>query len=57
MSITNPILPPLEGYVEIIDDNGNHVYKPTPELLEKIEMENKMKELQNAMYSLLGVNE
>lgn len=57
MNITTPTLPPFEGYVEIIDDNGNHVYKPTPEFLEKIEMENKMKELKDAMYSLLGVTE
>lgn len=29
--ITNPVLPPMAGYVEVIDEEGNHVYKATPE--------------------------
>lgn len=31
--ITKPLLPPKAGYVEVIDSNGNHVYKKveTPE--------------------------
>lgn len=32
--ITKPLLPPKAGYVEVIDGNGNHVYKPTVETLE-----------------------
>lgn len=28
-AITKPLLPPKAGYVEVIDENGNHVYKPT----------------------------
>lgn len=55
--IFRPILPPKDGYVEVLDENGEHVYEPTPETLEKIKMENEMKELKDAMYSLLGVNE
>ena len=31
MAITKPMLPPKAGYVEVVDENGNHVYKPTPE--------------------------
>ena len=29
--VTKPMLPPKAGYIEIIDENGNHVYKPTAE--------------------------
>lgn len=25
--ITRPQLPPKKGYVEVVDDNGEHVYK------------------------------
>lgn len=32
--IIKPLLPPKAGYVEVIDGNGNHVYKPTAETLE-----------------------
>lgn len=27
--INKPILPPKDGYVEVVDSNGNHIYKPT----------------------------
>ncbi len=27
--IFSPTLPPKVGYTEVIDENGNHVYKPT----------------------------
>lgn len=44
--IVNPILPAKAGYVEVIDENGNHVYKPTSETLkaqkEKEEMYNEI---------------
>ena len=29
--ITRPTLPPKAGYVETIDADGRHVYRPTPE--------------------------
>lgn len=54
--ITTPSLPPKDGYVEVINEKGEHVYVPTPETLEKLKMENEMKELQTALYSLLGVS-
>lgn len=28
-AITKPLLPPKAGYVEVVDKDGNHVYKPT----------------------------
>ena len=36
--INQPILPAKAGYVEIIDENGNHVYVPTQETIEKQKM-------------------
>lgn len=33
MPINKPLLPPKSGYVEVIDENGEHVYEPTPETL------------------------
>lgn len=33
MAISKPLLPPKSGYTEVIDESGNHVYKPTPETL------------------------
>lgn len=36
--INQPILPAKAGYVEIIDENGNHVYAPTQETIDKQKM-------------------
>ena len=33
--INQPILPAKAGYVEIIDENDNHVYAPTQETIDK----------------------
>ena len=35
MLVTRPELPAKAGYVEIIDENGNHVYVPTQETIDK----------------------
>lgn len=35
--VTKPELPPKRGYVEVIDEGGNHVYKPTKETLKELE--------------------
>ena len=35
MELSTPTLPAKAGYVEIIDENGNHVYAPTQETIEK----------------------
>ena len=34
--INRPLLPPKEGYVEIVNEQGNHVYKPTQETIDKL---------------------
>lgn len=38
MIVTTPQLPAKTGYVEIIDENGNHVYAPTQETIDKQKM-------------------
>ena len=35
MTITRPQLPAKAGYVEIVDEVGNHVYEPTQETIDK----------------------
>ena len=53
--ITRPLLPPKAGYVEVIDENGNHVYKPTPETERRLQEEAKLQELAAAYME--GVNQ
>ena len=35
MALSKPQLPAKAGYVEIIDENGNHVSAPTQETIDK----------------------
>ena len=44
--IIAPILPAIAGYVEIVDEQGNHVYAPTQETLEKQAQQALIDELQ-----------
>ena len=44
--IITPILPAIAGYVEIVDGNGNHVYAPTQETLDKQAQQALIDELQ-----------
>ena len=44
--INQPTLPAKAGYVEIIDENGNHVYAPTQETLDKQAQQTLIDELQ-----------
>ena len=44
--INQPQLPARAGYVEIIDENGNHVYAPTQETIEKQAQQALIDELQ-----------
>ena len=36
--INQPTLPAKAGYIEIVDEIGNHVYKPTQETIDKQKM-------------------
>lgn len=44
--IKTPTLPAKAGYVEIVDENGNHVYEPTQETIDKQVQQALMDELQ-----------
>lgn len=44
--IKTPTLPAKAGYVEIIDESGNHVYAPTQETIDKQTQQALMDELQ-----------
>ena len=44
--IITPILPAIAGYVEIVDEVGNHVYAPTQETLDKQAQQTLIDELQ-----------
>ena len=44
--INQPTLPAKAGYIEIVDEIGNHVYKPTQEMLDKQAQQTLIDELQ-----------
>ena len=46
MELSTPTLPAKAGYVEIVDENGNHVYAPTQETLDKQSQQTLIDELQ-----------
>lgn len=47
--IKTPTLPAKAGYVEIVDENGNHVYEPTQETIDKQAQQALMDELQTKL--------
>ena len=63
MIITKPELPAKAGYVEIIDENGNHVYEPTQETIEKQaqqalidELQTKLDEANKVIKTIIGLS-
>ena len=44
--INQPTLPAKAGYIEIVDEVGNHVYKPTQETIDKQAQQTLIDELQ-----------
>lgn len=52
--ITNPQLPPKKGYVEVIDSNGNHVYKPTQSMLQEMEFKQEITDMSASVKTFLG---
>lgn len=38
-NVFRPILPPKANYVEVLDENGEHVYKPTPQYQAQLDAE------------------
>lgn len=56
MEIFEPILPPLKGYVEIVDENGEHVYSPTPETITEQKRAEQMANMENTVGSILNTS-
>lgn len=49
--IFNPQLPPKNGYVEIENENGNHVYQKIQSQIEKEEKEHEIESLKEQLSS------
>lgn len=63
MKIITPVLPPKAGYVEIIDEYGNHVYAPTQETIDKQaqqalidELQTKLDEANKVIDTMIGLS-
>lgn len=61
--IITPILPAIAGYVEIVDEVGNHVYSPTQETLDKQaqqalidELQTKLDEANKVIDTMIGLS-
>ena len=58
--INQPILPAKAGYVEIIDENGNHVYAPTQETIDKQalidDLQAKLDEANKVINTMIGLS-
>lgn len=55
MNISKPTLPPKEGYVEVINEQGEHVYQPTAETLAKMAQEQLVQTIQEVVATMLGI--
>ena len=63
MIITKPQLPANAGYVEIIDENDNHVYAPTQDTIDKQaqqalidELQTKLDEANKVINTMIGLS-
>lgn len=61
--IKTPILPAKAGYVEIVDENGEHVYEPTQETIDKQaqqalidELQTKLNEANKVIDTMIGLS-
>lgn len=61
--IITPILPAIAGYVEIVDWQGNHVYAPTQETIDKQaqqalidELQTKLDEANKVIDTMIGLS-
>lgn len=61
--IITPILPAIAGYVEIVDENGTHVYAPTQETIDKQaqqvlidELQTKLDEANKVIDTMIGLS-
>ena len=63
MELSTPTLPAKAGYVEIVDENGNHVYVPTQETIDKQaqqalidELQTKLDEANKVINTMIGLS-
>ena len=61
--INQPTLPAKAGYIEIVDEVGNHVYKPTQETIDKQaqqalidELQTKLDEANKVIDTMIGLS-
>lgn len=61
--INQPTLPAKAGYIEIVDEIGNHVYKPTQETIDKQaqqalidELQAKLDEANKVINTMIGLS-
>ena len=61
--INQPTLPAKAGYIEIVDEIGNHVYKPTQETIDKRaqqalidELQTKLDEANKVIDTMIGLS-
>lgn len=57
MPITAPLLPPKKGYVEVVDEHGNHVYRATKETTDRLKEQASFEELSNTVNILVNPKE
>ena len=63
MALSTPTLPAKAGYVEIVDEIGNHVYVPTQETIDKQaqqalidELQAKLDEANKVINTMIGLS-
>ena len=63
MALSKPELPAKAGYVEIVDEIGNHVYVPTQETIDKQaqqalidELQTKLDEANKVINTMIGLS-
>ena len=61
--INQPTLPAKAGYIEIVDEIGNHVYKPTQETIDKQaqqalidDLQTKLDEANKVINTMIGLS-
>ena len=61
--VITPTLPAMAGYIEIVDEIGNHVYKPTQETIDKQaqqalidELQTKLDEANKVIDTMIGLS-
>ena len=61
--VITPTLPAMAGYIEVVDEIGNHVYEPTQETIDKQaqqalidELQTKLDEANKVINTMIGLS-